>query len=73
MQAQAKSYPENHPCHHTVKLKARLQDLAQHMREDVAKIDEPKAQALFETSAEVLDGLIRALDHYEQGSERAFQ
>jgi len=73
MQQEANRYPENHPCHHTVKLKSRLEDLAQHMREDVAKIDEPRAQALFETSAEVLGGLIRALDHYERGSERAFQ
>jgi hypothetical protein len=56
-----------------VKLKSRLEDLAQHMREDVAKINEPRAQALFETSAEVLGGLIKALDHYERGSERAFQ
>jgi hypothetical protein len=31
------------------------------------------ARALFETSAEVLDGLTRAFEHYEQGSERAFQ
>jgi len=67
------SIPENHPCHHTVQLKSRLQDLAQHLREDVGKIDEPKAQALFETSAEVLGGLIKALEHYEQSSERAFQ
>ena len=73
MQEQAQKYPENHPCHHTVQLKTRLQELSQHMREDVEKINEPRAQALFETSAEVLDGLIRALDHYEHSSERAFQ
>jgi hypothetical protein len=73
MQEQAQKYPESHPCHHTVQLKTRLQDLSQHMREDVAKINEPKAQALFETSAEVLDGLIKALDHYERSSERPFQ
>jgi hypothetical protein len=73
MQATGKQYPQNHPCHHTSKVKVQLEGLARHLREDVAKIDEPKAQALFETSAEVLDGLIRALEHYEQGSERAFQ
>jgi hypothetical protein len=73
MQQKANRYPESHPCHHTVKLKSQLEDLAQHMREDVAKINEPRAQALFETSAEVLGGLIKALDHYERGSERAFQ
>jgi hypothetical protein len=70
---QAKQYPENHPCHYTVQVKSRLQALSQHLREDVAKINEPKAQALFETSAEVLGGLIKAFEHYESGSERAFQ
>jgi len=69
----ARQYPENHPCHHTAKMKTRLQELAQHLREDIAKIDEPKARGMFETSAEVLDGLTRAFEHYEQGSERAFQ
>jgi hypothetical protein len=65
---QAQQYPENHPCHHTVQLKSSLQDLAQHLREDVAKITEPKAQALFETTAEVLGGLIKAFEHYERSS-----
>jgi hypothetical protein len=73
MQETAKQYPENHPCHHTAKVRVQLKDLAQHLREDVARIDEPRARALFETSAEVLDGLNRAFEHYEQGSERAFQ
>ncbi len=34
-----------------------LDDLIKHLREDVGKVKEPKAQALFETSAEVLGGL----------------
>ena len=47
--------------------------LIEHLREDVGKITEPKAQALFETSAEVLTGLIKAFDDYEKKSEKAWQ
>jgi hypothetical protein len=73
MRQQAQRYPENHPCHHTAQLKSRLQDLSQHIREDIRKIDDRKAQALLETSAEVIDGLVTALDHYERSAEPAFQ
>lgn len=39
-----------------------LDDTRRHAREDVGKIEDPKAQALFETTAEVLTGLITAYD-----------
>ena len=45
----------------------------QHIREDVTKVSDPKAQALFETSAEVLGGLITAYEHFEQKSEPAWR
>ena len=44
-----------------------------HAREDVGKIDEPNAQALFETTAEVCAGLERAFEHDEGQSEQAWQ
>ena len=66
-------YAENDPQHHTLKIKDMLNDTMQHMREDVGKVSDPKAQALFETSAEVLHGLIAAYDHFEQKSEVAWQ
>ena len=50
-----------------------LQDIAAHAREDVTKITEPKAQALFETSAEVLLGLSKAFEDYEQQNEPAWK
>lgn len=65
------SFPENDPRWHTARVKQILQGLVDHLREDESKIDEPKAQALFETSAEVLIGLITAFDHYENRSEEA--
>jgi hypothetical protein len=50
-----------------------LIELAQHARDDVGQIDEPRAQALFETTAEVLQGLARAYEHYDAGSEPAWR
>jgi hypothetical protein len=39
----------------------------------VTKIDEPTAQALFETTAEVLNGLITAYERYERAAEPAWK
>ena len=64
---------KNNPIHHTQKIKARMGQLIEHLREDVGKVTEPKAQALFETSAEVLTGLVKAFDDYEKKSEKAWQ
>ena len=59
---------ENNPIRHTHKIKAQMRQIIKHLREDVGKIIEPKAQALFETSAEVLTGLVTAFVDYEQKS-----
>jgi hypothetical protein len=64
---------ENNPLHHTQKIKAQMRQLIEHLRADVGKITEPKAQALFETSAEVLTGLLKAFDDYEQKNEEAWR
>jgi hypothetical protein len=68
-----KNYPENDPRHHTQKIKGMLGEAAGHCREDVSKISEPKAQALFETTAEVLKGLMTAYDHYDAGVEKGMR
>jgi hypothetical protein len=47
--------------------------LEEHARQDVTKTDEPKAQALFETTAEVLNGLITACEQYERAAEPAWK
>ena len=64
---------KNNPVHHTQKIKARMRQLIDHLRGDVGKVMEPKAQALFETSAEVLTGLVKAFDDYEKKSEEAWR
>ena len=64
---------KNNPIHHTQKIKARMGQLIEHLREDIGKVTEPKAMALFETSAEVFTGLVKAFNDYEKKSEAAWQ
>jgi hypothetical protein len=66
-------YLESDPRHHMMKIKRMLDDVSRHAREDVIKAADPKARALFETTAEVLDGLAKAYEHAEQKSESAWQ
>ena len=47
--------------------------LIDHLRGDIGKIDDPKAQALFERAAEVISGLDTAFEHYEEKSESAWK
>jgi len=54
-------------------MKARLEEIIVHLREDISKADEPKFQAMFETAAEVLGGLNKAFDDYEQKIEKAWR
>lgn len=65
-------YPESDPRHHTAKVKQMLSGIITHLRADEGKVQDPKAQALFETTAEVLTGLETAFEHYEQ-QEPAWQ
>ena len=64
---------KTNPIHHTQRIKTQMRQLIDHLRKDVDKVAEPKAQALFETSAEVLTGLVKAFDDYEKGSEAAWR
>jgi hypothetical protein len=63
-------YTQSDPRHHTSNIRAMLEDLIQHLREDVTKVDDPRAQALL--TAEVLGGLATAYDHYESKAEEAW-
>ncbi len=59
--------------HHVSHVKQKLDELIVHLRRDSEKVTKPKAQALFETAAEVLAGLRTAFEHYERGSEKAMR
>jgi len=63
------SVPNPDPRYHMANIKQMLDELIDHLRQDTRHIAEPKAQALFETSAEVLQGLRTAFTHYEEGRE----
>jgi hypothetical protein len=60
------SASDKNPLHHTQNMKKRLSEAQTHLREDIEKVDEPQLKAMFETSAEVLGGLIKAFTDYEK-------
>lgn len=65
--------PQRDPRRHTAKCRTRLTELAEHLREDVRKVDDPRFKAMFETAAEVLLGLDKAFADYEEGAEAAWR
>jgi hypothetical protein len=67
------SSADRNPQHHTQKMKTRLQETVTHLREDIQKVDEPQLKAMFETSAEVLTGLMKAFSDYEEKNEAAWR
>ena len=64
---------ENDPRFHTTNIRKMLTDVIEHVRQDVSRISDPKAQALFETTAEVLIGLRKAYEDYDKQSEPAWK
>lgn len=64
---------DRNPRHHTAQMAARLEETIAHLREDVQKVDEPQAKAMFETSAEVLQGLVKAFRDYDSKTEAAWR
>jgi hypothetical protein len=56
---------DSSPIHHTQKMQKRLSEISAHLRQDIEKVDEPQMKVMFETAAEVLDGLVKAFQHYE--------
>lgn len=71
--ANASQYGENDPRHHSANLRQMLTDVINQARADVKKVNDAKAQALCETTAEVLTGLRKAYDDYEQKNEEAWK
>lgn len=61
------------PRAHAANVRKEFEELIEHLRGDINKMDEPKAQALFETAAEVISGLDTAFKHYEEKSEDAWK
>ena len=49
-----------------------IEQLVSQVRSNISNVEEPKAQALLETTAEVLLGLKKAYEDYKGGSEAAW-
>ena len=67
------SETDRDPRHHTQQMGRRLEELMDHLREDIEKVDEPQLKAMFETSAEVLGGIRKAFSDYEKKNESAWR
>lgn len=63
----------SNPLEHTANVKKEFDALINHLREDVTKMDDPSAKALFEVSAEVIIGLKKSFSDYEQKNEPAWE
>ena len=61
------------PLPHVRNVREEIHDLVEHLRNDAHIVKDPKARALFETSAEVLSGLERAFEHFASHSEPVWQ
>jgi len=71
-QIQRRQSGERDPHLHVRRIAGQLQELINHLRSDIEKVHEPRCQALFETTAEVLGGLKKAFDDYESKNEPAW-
>lgn len=58
--------------HHTTKIKNMLSELIDHLRSDITKIEDLQAKAMFETSAEVLIGIRKAFNDFDEKNEQAW-
>jgi hypothetical protein len=72
-QKRASHSEQRNPQHQVEKMSGKFQELVKQLRGDIDKIDEPRAKAMFETSAEVLIGLQKALHDYERKNEVAWR
>jgi hypothetical protein len=61
------------PLQHTSNVKKEFRALIDHLCQDISKIEDLSAKALFEVSAEVLIGLGKAFTDYEQKNEAAWK
>jgi hypothetical protein len=69
----SKELETDDPKAHAGNIEQMLSDLIDHVRRDIDRVDNPKAQVLFETSAEVLIGLRTAYQHFQSGAEKAMR
>ena len=65
-QAQSRSENTSDPQYHASNIQRMLRDVQTHARNDLQQVSDPRARALFETTAEVLGGLMKAYEDYQR-------
>ena len=68
-----KTETTNNPAKLTANVKKEFIALVDQLREDVLKMEDPSAKALFETAAEVILGLEKAFTDFEKKKEFAWR
>lgn len=68
-----KTETSSDPSVHSQNVQRQLDELIHHTREDVDRVQEPRFQALLETTAEVLTGLKKAYQDYDKKNEKAWR
>ncbi len=61
------------PQQHAQHIASMLQGARQECRADLGRVNDPKAVALFESIAQMLDGAIKALTDYQNGRDPQWQ
>lgn len=64
--------PQQNQLQPAARARQRLQDLITQLQEDGHRVGDPKTQAVFETSAEVLTGLLKLFSKLEGRREGTF-
>lgn len=59
--------------HHSIMLRQMLHEAGKYARADIERIQDARARVLFEVTAEVLGGLIKAFRDYEENNEPAWK
>jgi PadR family transcriptional regulator len=62
-------HPETSPAHNTAGTRSLMKSLVVRLRDGAREAQEPKTQALLETSAVVIGSLIKAFDDHEKRNE----
>ncbi len=64
---------ERNPEFHAARLHRMIAELSEQARKEGEAVGEPRAAALFQTTAEVLNGLAAAYRHYLRPAEKALR
>jgi hypothetical protein len=59
--------------HHSNKVHQMMNELVDYLRSDIPKLAHPQLKAIFETSAEVVTGLMKTIKDFQGKNEEAWR